>query len=73
MPIKIARMLAEDDAVGSEELDAAIGYLGDKIRNASLDNAPVPFLAYRNKMIFEATLKIRREGILSREIQGTEA
>ena len=73
MPIKIARMLAEDDAVGSEELDAAIGYLGAKIRNAALDNEPIPFLAYRNKMIFETTLKIRREESLSREFQGTEA
>jgi hypothetical protein len=73
MPIKIARMLAEDDAVGSEELDAAIGYLGAKIRNATLDNEPIPFLAYRNKMIFETTLKIRREESLSREFQGTEA
>ncbi len=62
MPSKIARLLAHDDAVGSEELEAAIAYLRNKIRTAELDGLPAPFLAYRNKLIFETTLRLRREG-----------
>lgn len=60
MPKKIACILAQDDAVGSEELEAAISYLNNKLRSAELENEPVPFLAYRNKVIFETTLKLRR-------------
>jgi hypothetical protein len=59
MPISIARMLATDDAVGSEELEAAIRYLDDKLKDCSIKNEPVPFLTYRNKIIFETTLKFR--------------
>jgi hypothetical protein len=62
MPRKIAHILATDDAVGSEELEAAIGYLSEKLQEAGLRDEPVPFLTYRNKMIFETTLKLRREG-----------
>jgi hypothetical protein len=54
-------MLATDDAVGSDELEAAIDYLRNKLQDAELRNDPVPFLAYRNKMIFEATLKLRSD------------
>jgi hypothetical protein len=61
MPKKIARILANDDAVGSDELEAAINYLDAKLRNAGLRDEPVPFLAYRNKVIFEATLQLRRD------------
>jgi hypothetical protein len=63
MPSKIARLLAQDDAVGSEELEAAIAYLRNKIRTAELDAQPAPFLSYRNKVIFETTLRLRREGL----------
>jgi hypothetical protein len=59
MPIAIARMLATDDAVGSEELEAAIRYLDDKLRDCTLRNEPVPFLTYRNKVIFQTTLRLR--------------
>jgi hypothetical protein len=62
MPRKIAHILATDDAVDSEELEAAIGYLSEKLQEAGLRDEPVPFLTYRNKMIFETTLKLRREG-----------
>jgi hypothetical protein len=61
MPISIARMLATDDAVGSEELEAAIRYLDDKLKDCSTKNEPVPFLTYRNKVIFETTLRLRYE------------
>ncbi|MDE1159560.1 MAG: hypothetical protein PW791_15050 [Neorhizobium sp.] len=59
MPIGIARMLATDDAVGSEELEAAILYLDDKLRDCALKDEPVPFLTYRNKVIFQTTLQLR--------------
>jgi hypothetical protein len=61
MPSNIANQLASDEAVGSEELEAAIAYLNDKIRNAKLRHEPIPFLAYRNKVIFQTTLNLRRE------------
>lgn len=61
MPRRIARILAEDDAVGSEELEAAIVYLSEKLCNAEQRHDPIPFLAYRNKVIFETTLRLRRE------------
>jgi|AraplaDrversion2_2_1032049.scaffolds.fasta_scaffold02407_9 hypothetical protein len=73
MPNNIAQMLAEDDAVGSEELEAAIRYLSDKIRNAEGDGQPFPFLAYRNRVIFETTLKLRSGGILKQDMPRTEA
>jgi hypothetical protein len=60
MPKKIAQVLAADDAVGSEELEAAIFYLSGKLQEAEFRNEPVPFLSYRNKAIFETTLKMRR-------------
>ncbi|SFB07104.1 hypothetical protein SAMN03159496_01680 [Rhizobium sp. NFR07] len=61
MPRNIAYQLASDEAVGSEELEAAIAYLNDKIRSAELRHEPIPFLAYRNKVIFQTTLNLRRE------------
>lgn len=61
MPKKVARILAKDDAVGSDELWAAVAYLGEKIDEAKFRNEPAPFLAYRNKLIFECTLKLRGE------------
>ncbi|RWX77176.1 hypothetical protein EPK99_16135 [Neorhizobium lilium] len=73
MPSKIARILAQDDAVGSEELEAAISYLKDKICNAELSDEPTPFLAYRNKVIFETTLKLRRSGLLPQDTQSPKA
>ncbi|TNM65925.1 hypothetical protein [Aliirhizobium smilacinae] len=60
MPRRIATQLASDDAVGSEELEAAIIYLSEKIKDAAHSNEPVPFLAYRNRLIFETTLALRR-------------
>lgn len=59
MPSKIAHILASDDAVGSEELEAAIIYLDEKLQDAARRNEPVPFLAFRNKVIFKATLRLR--------------
>jgi hypothetical protein len=59
MPKKAARILAFDTAVATEELEAAISYLEQKLDDAALRNEPVPFLAYRNKMIFRTTLDIR--------------
>jgi hypothetical protein len=61
MPRKIADRLASDEAVGSDELEAAIAYLTDKIKDAEQRNEPVPFLAYRNRMIFRATLTLRQD------------
>ena len=61
MPKKAARMLAFDSTVASEELEAAISYLEQKLADASFRNEPVPFLAYRNRMIFRTTLDIRRQ------------
>lgn len=61
MPGKIARILAEDDAVGSDELQAAVHYLSAKLQDAEKRDEPVPFLAYRNKVIFETTLRLRHE------------
>jgi hypothetical protein len=63
MPSKIAHILASDDAVGSEELEAAIIYLDEKLQDAARRNEPVPFLAFRNKVIFKATLRLRSEGL----------
>ena len=60
MPRRIATQLASDEAVGSEELEAAIFYLSEKIKDAAVRDEPAPFLAYRNRMIFEATLALRR-------------
>ena len=60
MPKKAARVLAFDTAVADEELEAAISYLDEKLANASSRDEPVPFLAYRNRMIFQTTLNIRR-------------
>lgn len=59
MPRRIATQLACDDAVGSEELEAAIFYLNEKIKDAAQRDEPVPFLAYRNRLIFETTLALR--------------
>ncbi|CDN46677.1 hypothetical protein [Neorhizobium galegae] len=60
MPKKAARTLAFDTAVANEELEAAISYLEQKLNDASFRNEPVPFLAYRNRVIFQTTLDIRR-------------
>jgi hypothetical protein len=60
MPKKAARILASDTAVATEELEAVISYLDEKLDNARAGNEPVPFLAYRNKVIFQTTLNIRR-------------
>jgi hypothetical protein len=60
MPTGIASQLASDQAVGSEELEAAIVYLNQKIRDAETRNEPIPFLAYRNRMIFKTTLALRQ-------------
>ncbi len=60
MPRKIATQLAGDEAVGSEELDAAIIYLSEKIKDAAKRDEPVPFLAYRNRLIFKTTLALRQ-------------
>lgn len=60
MPRKIATQLAGDEAVGSEELEAAIIYLSEKIKDAAKRDEPVPFLAYRNRLIFETTLALRQ-------------
>lgn len=64
MPKTIARILANDDAVGSDELEAAINYLDAKIRDSEFRDEPFPFLSYRNKVIFEATLQLRRDGYM---------
>jgi hypothetical protein len=61
MPRRIATQLASDEAVGSQELEAAIVYLSEKIKNAELRNEPIPFLAYRNRVIFQTTLNLRRD------------
>jgi hypothetical protein len=60
MPRRIATKLASDEAVGSEELEAAIIYLSEKIRTAERRQEPIPFLAHRNKLIFETTLALRQ-------------
>ena len=65
MPMNVARSLAVEEAVGSEELEAAVHYLDNKLRDAALRDEPVPFLSYRNKLIFETTLKIRRSAAMS--------
>ena len=61
MPKKVARILAADDAVGTEELEAVIHSLNDKLHLAKINDDPVPFLTYRNRRIFEATLRIRTD------------
>ena len=60
MPKKAARILAMDAAVATEELEAVISYLNDKLDNAKARDEPVPFLAFRNKVIFQTTLNIRQ-------------
>jgi hypothetical protein len=60
MPKTVAKQLAADSSVGTEELEAAVHYMREKLIEAALRNAPTPFLTYRNKMIFETTLKIRQ-------------
>ncbi len=60
MPRRIATQLASDDAVGSEELEAAIFYLNEKIKDAAQRDEPIPFLAHRNRLIFETTLALRQ-------------
>jgi len=59
MPKTVAKKLAADPSVGTEELEAAVDYMREKLIEAAHRNAPAPFLTYRNKMIFETTLKIR--------------
>jgi len=61
MPSETARILAFDTTVANEELEAIICYLNQKLEGAASRNEPVPFLAYRNRMIFEAVLDIRRK------------
>ena len=60
MPKTVAKQLAADPSVGTEELEAAVHYMSEKLIEAALRNAPAPFLTYRNKIIFETTLKIRQ-------------
>ncbi len=60
MPRRIATQLASDEAVGSEELEAAIIYLSEKIKDAAYRGEPFPFLAYRNRLIFKTTLALRQ-------------
>lgn len=62
MPRKAARILASDTTVATEELEAVIAYLNQKLDDASTRDEPVPFLAYRNRVIFQTTLRIRRGG-----------
>lgn len=61
MPKTVARKLAADSSIGTEELEAAVHYMKEKLIEATLRNDPAPFLTYRNKIIFETTLKIRRK------------
>ncbi|KGD86097.1 MULTISPECIES: hypothetical protein [Rhizobium/Agrobacterium group] len=65
MPMKAARMLALETAVATEELESIISYLDQKLDDASSRNEPVPFLAYRNRVIFQTTLNIRQGKIWS--------
>jgi hypothetical protein len=60
MPKKAANILASDTTVATEELEAVISYLDEKLDSARARDEPVPFLAYRNKAIFQTTLNIRR-------------
>jgi hypothetical protein len=60
MPKKAARILASDTAVATEELEAVISYLDEKLASARVRDEPVPFLAYRNRVIFQTTLNLRR-------------
>jgi len=60
MPKKVASILASDTAVATEELEAVIAYLNEKLDNARARDEPVPFLAFRNKVIFQTTLNIRQ-------------
>lgn len=53
--------LARNPNVRDEELKAAIDYLRAKIRRAAHKGQPVPFNAYRSKLIFEKALNIRTE------------
>jgi len=66
MPSKTARTLAFETTVANEELEAIICYLTQKLDGAASRNEPVPFLAYRNRMIFQATLDIRRNDNMRR-------
>lgn len=50
--------LARNPNVRDEELKAAIDYLRAKIRRAAHKGQPVPFNAYRSKLIFEKALNI---------------
>lgn len=61
MPETVAKKLAADPSVGTEELEAAVHYMAEKLIEAALRDDPAPFLTYRNKMIFETTLRIRRK------------
>ncbi|MBP1842343.1 hypothetical protein J2046_000587 [Rhizobium petrolearium] len=60
MPKEAARILASDTTVTTEELEAIICYLNQKLDGACSRNEPVPFLAYRNRTLFQAVLNIRR-------------
>ncbi|TRB06338.1 hypothetical protein EXN61_14270 [Agrobacterium tumefaciens] len=51
--------LARNPNVRDEELKAAIDYLRAKIRRAAHKGQPVPFNAYRSKLIFEKAMNIR--------------
>ena len=51
--------LARNSNIRDEELKAAIDYLCAKIRRAAHKGQPVPFNAYRSKLIFEKALNIR--------------
>lgn len=63
--MSIARMLATDNAVGSDELEAAIRHMDERLRDCTLNDQPVPFSTYRNKVIFEATLRLRFSNAVS--------
>jgi hypothetical protein len=59
MPIEEAHSLANNPRVRDEELEAATAFLTMKIRDAGNKGRPIPFLAYRSKVIFEMAYEIR--------------
>jgi hypothetical protein len=57
---KAALVLAGDGKLGTDEIEAVIAYLSNKIADAAAREEPAPFLAYRNRLIFNRTLEMRR-------------
>ena len=61
-PIAVmARRLAGDDTVCSEEIAEALDYVEEQIRSARDGQGPLPMAAFRARSLLSAALRLRQE------------